>query len=233
MIKAVDDVTFDISAGTTMGLVGESGCGKTTLLNIISGLLTPSEGRVLYDNKDVTALPPEKRNIAQVFQFPVLYDTMTVFDNLAFPLKNRGFRMDDITPRVHEIADILDLTPFLNKRAAGLTADAKQKISLGRGLVGECKGRVGEGEDHAAVADVVAVGLAILHGQRHRRRAGADGVERHAEPFRGIVARPHGGGALLGAFLVADRHRRHRRRHRHPYPDRTLDMVASLIRPVR
>jgi glycerol transport system ATP-binding protein len=70
-----------------------------------------------------------------VFQFPVLYDTMTVFDNLAFPLKNRGFRMDAIAPRVHEIADILDLTPYLNKRAAGLTADAKQKISLGRGLV--------------------------------------------------------------------------------------------------
>lgn len=121
--------------GGAYALLGPSGCGKTTLLNIISGLLTPSEGRVLYDGRDVTDLPPEKRNIAQVFQFPVLYDTMTVFDNLAFPLKNRGFKMADITPRVREIADILDLTPFLNKRAAGLTADAKQKISLGRGLV--------------------------------------------------------------------------------------------------
>jgi len=121
--------------GGAYALLGPSGCGKTTLLNIISGLLTPSEGRVLYDGRDVTDLPPEKRNIAQVFQFPVLYDTMTVFDNLAFPLKNRGFKMADIAPRVREIADILDLTPFLNKRAAGLTADAKQKISLGRGLV--------------------------------------------------------------------------------------------------
>ena len=121
--------------GGAYALLGPSGCGKTTLLNIISGLLTPSEGRVLYDDRDVTALPPEQRNIAQVFQFPVLYDTMTVFDNLAFPLKNRGFKMADITPRVNEVADILDLSPFLNKRAAGLTADAKQKISLGRGLV--------------------------------------------------------------------------------------------------
>jgi glycerol transport system ATP-binding protein len=105
------------------------------LLNVISGLLKPSRGRVLYDGNDVTALPPEKRNIAQVFQFPVLYDTMSVFDNLAFPLRNRGFNNTDTTRRVHEVAEILDLTPDLNKKAAGLSADAKQKISLGRGLV--------------------------------------------------------------------------------------------------
>jgi len=116
-------------------LLGPSGCGKTTLLNIVSGLLTPSKGRVSYDGKDVTALPPEKRNIAQVFQFPVLYDTMTVFNNLAFPLRNRGVPEEEVKKRALEVADILDLTPYLNKRAAGLTADAKQKISLGRGLV--------------------------------------------------------------------------------------------------
>jgi glycerol transport system ATP-binding protein len=121
--------------GGAYALLGSSGCGKTTMLNIISGLLTPSQGRVLFDGKDVTTLPPEKRNIAQVFQFPVLYDTMTVFDNLAFPLRNRKVEENEIRGRVHEIADILDLTPFLNKRASGLAADAKQKISLGRGLV--------------------------------------------------------------------------------------------------
>lgn len=121
--------------GGAYALLGPSGCGKTTLLNVISGLLTPSRGRVLYDGTDVTALPPEKRNIAQVFQFPVLYDTMTVFDNLAFPLKNRGFNKPDTIRRVHEVAEMLDLTPDLNKKAAGLSADAKQKISLGRGLV--------------------------------------------------------------------------------------------------
>lgn len=121
--------------GGAYALLGPSGCGKTTLLNIISGLLTPSRGRVLYDGQDVTDLPPEKRNIAQVFQFPVLYDTMTVFDNLAFPLRNRGGQPADIDRRVREVAEILDLTPFLKKRAAGLAADAKQKISLGRGLV--------------------------------------------------------------------------------------------------
>lgn len=116
-------------------LLGPSGCGKTTLLNLISGLLTPSKGRVLYDDVDVTSLPPEKRNIAQVFQFPVLYDTMTVYDNLAFPLRNRGVPASKVNTRVLEIAEILDLTLFLKKKAAGLTVDAKQKVSLGRGLV--------------------------------------------------------------------------------------------------
>ena len=121
--------------GGAYALLGPSGCGKTTLLNVISGLLTPSKGRVLYDGEDVTDLPPEKRNIAQVFQFPVLYDTMSVFNNLAFPLRNRGVEESEVKKRVLEVAEILDLTPFLSKRAAGLTADAKQKISLGRGLV--------------------------------------------------------------------------------------------------
>ncbi len=121
--------------GGAYALLGPSGCGKTTLLNVISGLLTPSQGRVLYDGQDVTELPPEKRNIAQVFQFPVLYDTMSVFNNLAFPLRNRGVEENKVKKRVLEIAEVLELTPFLKKKAAGLAADAKQKISLGRGLV--------------------------------------------------------------------------------------------------
>ncbi|MDZ7697918.1 MAG: ABC transporter ATP-binding protein [Deltaproteobacteria bacterium] len=121
--------------GAACALLGPSGCGKTTLLNIISGLLAPSKGRVLYDGRDVTPLRPEKRNIAQVFQFPVLYDTMSVYNNLAFPLRNRGIGEDQVRERVLEIADILDLTDFLGRRAEGLAADAKQKISLGRGLV--------------------------------------------------------------------------------------------------
>ncbi len=121
--------------GGAYALLGPSGCGKTTLLNIISGLVAPSEGRVLFDGTDVTRMPTEHRNIAQVFQFPVIYDTMTVAENLAFPLKNRGLAKAEINARVHEIAEMLDLRGDLNRRAARLTADAKQKISLGRGLV--------------------------------------------------------------------------------------------------
>ncbi|MEY3720614.1 MAG: hypothetical protein RL618_1133 [Pseudomonadota bacterium] len=121
--------------GGAYALLGPSGCGKTTLLNIISGLVKPSQGKVLFDGKDVTNLPTEARNIAQVFQFPVIYDTMTVGENLAFPLKNRGWKQADINKRVSQIAEILELTGDLKHRASGLTADAKQKISLGRGLV--------------------------------------------------------------------------------------------------
>ena len=123
--------------GGAYALLGPSGCGKTTLLNIISGLIMPSHGRVLFDGVDVTALPAEKRDIAQVFQFPVVYDTMTVRENLAFPLKNRGLAMPDIQARVALIAEMIGLQSVLDQRARGLTADAKQKISLARGMVRE------------------------------------------------------------------------------------------------
>ncbi|MCR2730902.1 ATP-binding cassette domain-containing protein, partial [Salmonella enterica] len=81
-------------------LLGPSGCGKTTLLNCVSGLLRPSHGRILFDGQDVTHKTPQARNIAQVFQFPVVYDTMTVAENLAFPLRNRGVPAKQIRERV-------------------------------------------------------------------------------------------------------------------------------------
>ena len=132
---ALKRLTLDLSDGGAYALLGPSGCGKTTLLNIISGLLRPTEGQVVFDGLDVTEATPESRNIAQVFQFPVIYDTMTVYDNLAFPLRNRGATEPDVDRRVREIAEMLDLGATLMTRAAGLTADGKQKISLGRGLV--------------------------------------------------------------------------------------------------
>ena len=133
-LKEVSQVWED---GGAYALLGPSGCGKTTLLNIISGLLTPSEGSILFDDRDVTQLPTADRHIAQVFQFPVVYDTMTVFDNLAFPLRNRSMPEARVVERVTEIAEMLDLSDRLQQRAAGLTSDGKQKISLGRGLVRE------------------------------------------------------------------------------------------------
>ncbi|HKE16585.1 MAG TPA: ABC transporter ATP-binding protein [Kofleriaceae bacterium] len=132
---ALKQLDLEWSDGGAYALLGPSGCGKTTLLNIISGLVRPTEGRVLFDGVDLTETPTDRRHIAQVFQFPVVYDTMTVHDNLAFPLRNRGLPEADIEARVREIARMLDLEPMLGKRAAGLTADGKQKISLGRGLV--------------------------------------------------------------------------------------------------
>ena len=121
--------------GGAYALLGPSGCGKTTMLNLISGLLAPSQGSVQFDGRDVTRATPQERNIAQVFQFPVIYDTMTVAENLAFPLRNRKMPEEQIKKRVGEIAEMLEMSGQLNQRAAGLAADAKQKISLGRGLV--------------------------------------------------------------------------------------------------
>ena len=123
--------------GGAYALLGPSGCGKTTMLNIVSGLLKPSHGTVKFDGRDVTTLTPQQRNIAQVFQFPVIYDTMTVAENLAFPLRNRGVAPDRIRTRVGKIAEMLELNGQLDQRASGLSVDAKQKISLGRGLVRE------------------------------------------------------------------------------------------------
>jgi glycerol transport system ATP-binding protein len=131
-VRRLDHVWDD---GGAYALLGPSGCGKTTLLNIISGLITPTEGRVLFDGTDVTELPTAARNIAQVFQFPVIYDTMTVAENLAFPLKNRHVPRPEIEKRVREVAEMLGLTAILDRKARRLTADLKQKVSLGRGLV--------------------------------------------------------------------------------------------------
>ena len=126
---------MEFEDGGAYALLGPSGCGKTTMLNIMSGLLVPSHGKVLFDGRDVTRASPQERNIAQVFQFPVIYDTMTVAENLAFPLRNRKVPEDQIKQRVGVIAEMLEMSGQLNQRAAGLAADAKQKISLGRGLV--------------------------------------------------------------------------------------------------
>jgi glycerol transport system ATP-binding protein len=132
---ALKQIDVDWQDGGAYALLGPSGCGKSTLLNIISGLLVPSEGSILFDGRDVTTLPPVERNIAQVFQFPVIYDTMTVYDNLAFPLRNRKVGEARVAARVSEIAEMLEVTDMLQTRASGLSPDNKQKISMGRGLV--------------------------------------------------------------------------------------------------
>jgi glycerol transport system ATP-binding protein len=134
---ALRELNLSWSDGGAYALLGPSGCGKTTLLNLISGLLTPTEGRIIFNQSDVTDMPPESRNIAQVFQFPVVYDTMTIYDNLAFPLRNRGISENVIKQRVSAIAEMLELSSSLDQKASGLSADGKQKVSMGRGLVRE------------------------------------------------------------------------------------------------
>lgn len=132
---AIREMNHVWEQGGAYALLGPSGCGKSTMLNIISGLLEPSDGEIHFDGQRVNELKPEERNIAQVFQFPVVYDTMTVYDNLAFPLRNIKVPEHKIRSRVQEVAEILELTDSLKRKAKGLSADEKQKVSMGRGLV--------------------------------------------------------------------------------------------------
>lgn len=132
---ALREINHAFRDGGAYALLGPSGCGKTTLLNIISGLLHPSHGRLMFGGRDVTDLSTQERNIAQVFQFPVVYDTMSVYDNLAFPLRNRKVEPKLIDAKVRETLEMVGLSDRSHRKARRLTADEKQKISLGRGLV--------------------------------------------------------------------------------------------------
>lgn len=134
---ALNPITMTWKDGMAYALLGPSGCGKTTLLNIISGLLKPSEGKVFIDGQDVTDVVTDDRNIAQVFQFPVLYDTMSVRKNLEFPLKNRKVPRAKIAERVNEIATLLGIEDDLDRKPSKLRSDLQQIVSLGRGLVRE------------------------------------------------------------------------------------------------
>jgi len=131
---AIEDLQLTWEDGSANALLGPSGCGKTTILNIISGLLQPRRGRVLFDGADVTRQSAKQRHIAQVFQFPVTYDAMRVFDNLAFPLRNDGLDAGAVTSRVHEIAALLGVEDVLDTPARKLTPELKQIVSLGRGI---------------------------------------------------------------------------------------------------
>lgn len=128
-------LTTTFESGRSYALVGPSGCGKTTMLNIMSGLVQPKVGRVLFDDVDVTNATTAKRNVAQVFQFPAIYRSMNVYDNLAFPLICRNWDAARIKHRVGEVAEILGISDKLQRSAWRLGVDEKQLVSLGRGLV--------------------------------------------------------------------------------------------------
>ena len=132
---ALENLNMVWENGSANALLGPSGCGKTTLLNMISGLLQPQSGAILFDGNDVSRSAPKARHIAQVFQFPVVYDSMNVEQNLGFPLKNDRMTGGEIRKRVHAIAELLELDDVLRHKAHHLSAAEKQKVSLGRGIV--------------------------------------------------------------------------------------------------
>ena len=132
-VEAVKNVSITF-VPTFNGLLGPSGCGKTTLMKIIAGLISPTKGRVYFNDTDVTDLSPQARNIAMVFQFPVVYD-MSVYDNIAFPLRVRKVSEHEIRKKVQDVADFLNLKDVLGKNALKLDSNSKQRVAIARALV--------------------------------------------------------------------------------------------------
>jgi multiple sugar transport system ATP-binding protein len=136
---ALADVSIEIPPGEFLVLLGPSGCGKTTLLRLIAGLLTPTSGRVVIDDADVTALAPGARNIAMVFQSYALYPHMSVRRNLGFGLRVRHRPKAEISAKVDAVAEQLQLTDLLDRKPKALSGGQRQRTALGRAMVADPK----------------------------------------------------------------------------------------------
>jgi ABC-type sugar transport system ATPase subunit len=136
---AAKGLDLEIADGEFMVLVGPSGCGKSTALRMVAGLETPTGGRIMIGDRDVTNLPPQERDIAMVFQTYALYPHMTVRQNLAFGLRMRGAAPEVIGRRVEEAARALALETVLERKPAQLSGGQRQRVALGRAIVREPK----------------------------------------------------------------------------------------------
>ncbi|MBR2575368.1 MAG: sn-glycerol-3-phosphate ABC transporter ATP-binding protein UgpC [Loktanella sp.] len=136
-VKAVTGISLDIADGEMIVLVGPSGCGKSTLLRMVAGLETISDGTLHIGDRVVNNLEPAERDIAMVFQNYALYPHMTVFNNLAYGLRNRKLPKDEIDRRVREAADMLEIAPYLDRKPRNLSGGQRQRVAMGRALVRE------------------------------------------------------------------------------------------------
>ncbi|MCC6007588.1 MAG: sn-glycerol-3-phosphate ABC transporter ATP-binding protein UgpC [Rhodobacteraceae bacterium] len=136
-VRAVSDIMLDIADGEFVVLVGPSGCGKSTLLRMVAGLETITEGRLTIGDRVVNALEPAERDIAMVFQNYALYPHMSVFNNLAYGLRNRGVLKPEIERRVREAAAMLEIGAFLDRKPRQLSGGQRQRVAMGRALVRE------------------------------------------------------------------------------------------------
>ena len=134
---AVDDLSIDVADGEFLVLVGPSGCGKTTALRMLAGLEDISSGRILIGDRVVNNVAPGARDIAMVFQSYALYPHMTVFDNLAFGLRNRRLPKSDVDRRVKEATEILELSALIKRKPKQLSGGQRQRVALGRAIVRE------------------------------------------------------------------------------------------------
>ena len=133
--KAVNDVSFTLKKGETLGIVGESGCGKSTTLRMIAGLEEVSDGELYIGDRKVNDVPPKDRDIAMVFQSYALYPHMTVYKNMAFALELRKVPKDEIDKKVREAAKILGLEEYLKRKPKELSGGQRQRVALGRAMV--------------------------------------------------------------------------------------------------
>ncbi len=134
---AVKDLDLEVNDGEFMVLVGPSGCGKSTALRMLAGLERVSDGRILIGERVVNNVAPQSRDIAMVFQSYALYPHMTVYDNLAFGLRNQKVPKKDIDRRVRRAAEILDLDPLIKRKPKQLSGGQRQRVALGRAIVRE------------------------------------------------------------------------------------------------
>ena len=132
---AVDSIDLTIASGEFFSLLGPSGCGKTTTLRLIAGFEQPTAGRILLDGVDVSSIPPHKRNVNTVFQSYALFPFLTVFDNVAFGLRNRRVDKKEIGRRVNEALELVHLRPFTKRRPGQLSGGQQQRVALARALV--------------------------------------------------------------------------------------------------
>lgn len=135
--KALDDVSVTIEKGEFFSLLGPSGCGKTTLLRIIAGFDYPDTGSVAFDNKDVLSLPPEKRQSNTIFQTYALFPHLTVYENVAFPLRLRRMDKKTIEAKVNEYIRLVQLEEHLYKKPSMLSGGQKQRVAIARALINE------------------------------------------------------------------------------------------------
>jgi multiple sugar transport system ATP-binding protein len=133
--EAVRDFSLEIQEGELLVLVGPSGCGKSTTLRLIAGLEEPTAGSVAFDGAVVNRIPPEKRDVAMVFQNHALYPHLNAFENMALGLKLRKVARTEINARVSQTADLLGITPCLNKFPKELSGGERQRVAVGRALV--------------------------------------------------------------------------------------------------
>jgi multiple sugar transport system ATP-binding protein len=134
---AVDSLSIDIADGEFLVLVGPSGCGKSTALRMLAGLEDISDGRILIGERVVNNVAPSARDVAMVFQSYALYPHMTVYENLAFSLRNRRTPKREIDDRVRRAAEVLDLTPLIKRKPKQLSGGQRQRVALGRAIVRE------------------------------------------------------------------------------------------------